>query len=160
MKKIFALAVLSLSLSACNGVVLPNTTTCTSAGLVSAGGICSETLSDATHELNFEEFIDMLEAQPERTCVPVPGMPVCSHDQSTGTKVLMPERGPSIIVSSSDYEKQKTALDQACRILRGRCSAALKKQIQAMEQFSRYTGWSSSMKKYQQQQILQRPASP
>lgn len=116
-----------------NEIVIPNTNPCAVAGVMSAGGICAETLTDIKRDLTLDEWLDFLEPQEARTCVPVPGMPVCSNPPLPGTPVLLPERGPGIVLSSIDYEKQKTALDQACRALGRNCSYALKQQIRSME---------------------------
>lgn len=64
----------------------------------------------------------MLEAQDERSCVPVPGMEICADDQSKGIPIKMPARGAGLILSSKDADSLLTELSQACRRLGAECS--------------------------------------
>lgn len=99
---------------------IPNSIVCTPAGLVTLGGICGETQTSKTWDLTFEEFIYFLEAQAEH---PDPNEP--TH--------TVPAKGAAMCQSSEDYQKQKTALETACRLLGPRCSYEIKKQIKTMQ---------------------------
>lgn len=99
---------LGFLLSACAGVTLPNTEACAVAGVLGAGANCAMTLSDKTREMDVLEFIQWLEPQKDR--------------------------GPAICQSSEDYEKIKTALEQACAILENRCT---KEMIAALKNVDR-----------------------
>lgn len=125
------LAVLALLCSGC--VSVPNTRIVSVSGSLSAGGIWSETQTDATGDLTFEEMLDLIDPQPERICVPVEGFNICKHDQSTGVKVTLPERGGAIIMSSQDFAKMHTALELACRALGRRCSYQIKQSLLKMK---------------------------
>lgn len=127
-----SLFVSALALSSC--MTVPNTTTCTAAGTMSAGLICAETLTDKTRELTFEEMIDMLEPQDARECVPLEGLSVCaSSPDPASASVKLPARGGAIVQSAEDWNKNKTALEEACRLLGGQCSYEVQKAIGRME---------------------------
>ena len=97
----------------------------TPAGLVSNGALFSHTLTGATGTLSFDEFIDFLEAQAARSCVPVPGLPeVCLDDQSSGVPVKLPARGGAICMSATDWATEIQELEQACRELGNHCKPA------------------------------------
>jgi len=89
---------------------------------LSRGGIWAETNTSATGDLTFSEMIDFIEPQAERTCVPVPGFPVCADDQTQGTPVTLPARSGAIMQSTDDWGKNKTALEQLCRQAGSSCS--------------------------------------
>lgn len=103
-------------------MTIQNANICSAAGKLSAGAICSRLTTSETNDLSFRELIDLLEAQSERTCVPVPGFPVCADDQSIGVAVKLPARGASVIISSKDFEVFITELQTACRELGSKCS--------------------------------------
>lgn len=117
-----------LILTSC--VSIKNANICAAAGKLSAGGICSRLTSKETNDLTFNELIDLLEAQSERTCVPVPGFPVCADDQSNGVVTKLPARGASMIISSDDFEVLITELQQACRELGNKCSYETQKILE------------------------------
>lgn len=105
----------ALLLSGC--VTVPNTSACSVAGLLKAGSVCGETLTDKTYDLDFAQTIDMLEPKPER--------PDPDHAGQT-----LPARAGAIFESAEDYGKNHTALEQACRALGKRCSYEIKQAIQ------------------------------
>lgn len=82
-------------------------------------------------------MLDFMDAEPARTCVPVPNFQVCADDQTTGTPVALPARGAAIMMSAADWGAMKTALEVACRELGNSCSYAIKKQISALARISR-----------------------
>lgn len=83
----------ALLVSGC--VSVPNTTGCAVKGTLLAGAICSETNTGKTSELTFDELVEFM--QPNEN------------------------KGGAICFSSSDYQRMKTALEQACRALGNRC---------------------------------------
>lgn len=120
-------SLLSLAaLSSC--VTIRDGVTCSVAGSLSAGGICSHTETAETRILSFNEMLDFLDAAPARTCTPVPGMTVCADDQS-GAKTELPARGAAIVMSAEDWGAMKTALETACRELGSHCSNPIKAQL-------------------------------
>jgi hypothetical protein len=112
MPKLLWLNSFILALLASGCVTIPNTTACTVAGRLLDGGICAETLTGKTSEKTFEQMIDFLEPQLETP----------EH----------PARGGAICQSSEDYNKQKTALERACRLLGSRCSYELRQLIKSL----------------------------
>jgi hypothetical protein len=108
------------SLSAC--ITISDGTLCAIQDQVSQGAICSHLISTSTSVLTFAETIDFLEAQPVRSCVPVPGMTVCADDQTTGTPLSIPARGAAIIISSADWEVLSTEIQQMCREMGKSCT--------------------------------------
>lgn len=74
-------------------------------------------------------MVDFLEAQPARTCVPVPGLPVCA-DKQEGAQAALPARGAAIVMSSDDWGAMKTELETACRQLGKQCSYAVRRALQ------------------------------
>lgn len=97
----------ALLLNSCGHVQVPNTEFCTVAGTISAGAICAESITHKTRDMTFDEFLEFIE----------PG----------------PARGGAICQSADDYNKLKTTLEQACRLLGNRCSFEIKRTIKAME---------------------------
>lgn len=89
------LLLISLGLVNSCGLKLVNTRVCTVAGDLRTGANCAWTLSDATVEMTEEEFLAFISPSQER-----PGA-VCQ--------------------SMSDYNKNKTALEQACTLLGPAC---------------------------------------
>jgi hypothetical protein len=118
MQRLLFLVSSALAVSAC--VTVPNTKVCSVAGVISAGGICAETLTSRTSDLTMDEFLDFLEAQPERP------------DPKDPSKKL-PAHGAAVCQSSEDWNKQKTALEQACRELGKRCSYEIRRALAAIE---------------------------
>ena len=111
---------LSLLLSSCVTVPVPNTKECQVAGILSAGMNCAETITHKISELNLAETIDFLEPQPER------------QDPSDPTKTL-PARAGAICRSADDARKQKDALDIACRLLGNKCTKEMKETIESFD---------------------------
>ncbi len=100
---------MALSFSGC--VTVPNTRACSVAGQLSAGMICGETLTDKTSELTLEETLEFLSPRPGS-----PGVPA---------------RAGAICQSAEDWNKQKSALEAACRALGRRCSYEIKQAIES-----------------------------
>lgn len=121
MRKLSWLSSLIL-LTASSCVTIQNGNTCTVAGKLSAGGICSHITDSLTSDLSFNEMIDMIEAQPARKCVPVPGFNICADDQTKGIPLDLPLRGGAIIMPASDATLLLTELQISCRMLGKRCS--------------------------------------
>lgn len=94
------------SLSACTGVEIPNVRVCAVAGVMAAGADCAWTLSDKIESMNLDQFIDFLEP-----------------DSNTG-------KGAALCQSSADWNKQKTALELACKSLGAKCT---KETIEALQ---------------------------
>lgn len=109
---LFVLVLLVL-LNSCAHIEIPNTEVCTVAGKMSAGADCSMTLSDETREMNMDEFLEFLEPSEKEN------------------------RGGAMCQSVSDWNKQKTALEQACEKLGKACTyeirAVLSKVTKNME---------------------------
>lgn len=105
-------------------MTIPNSRVYQSAGIVSAGAIGSETGSTWTGELTFYEFLDFLEGQEDRECVPVFGTTICSEQAPTEANpaVKLSARAGAICQSADDWNKIKTKLEEACRMLGKRCS--------------------------------------
>jgi hypothetical protein len=101
-------------------VTIRDKITCSAAGKLLAGAICSHTLTSETFDLTFDELVDMLEAQPER---PDP--------KNSG--VVLPARGAAIIMSDEDFGEFKTELESACRMLGRRCSYATRQMLQRLK---------------------------
>lgn len=101
----------------CGRVAIKNTTKCVIAGVWRAGLDCSTTLSSQTSEMNFTQMISWLEPQPER---PDPDHP--------GKK--LPARAGAFCESSDDQIAEKTALEQACSLLKNACTPEIKQAIQ------------------------------
>ena len=71
-------------------------------GKLSAGADCANTLKPGGRSMTLTEFIEFLEPSP-----------------AIGDK---PEKGPAICQSSDDWNKLKTALEQACALLKDQCT--------------------------------------
>lgn len=94
MRKLFWLSLLPIIASAC--VSVPNTKACSVAGKLAAGMICAETISGKTSEMTLDETIVFLEPTDKRA--------------------------GAICKSADDSNKEKTALEKACRELGNRCT--------------------------------------
>ncbi len=101
-------------------VVVPNTEACTTAGTLAAGAFCAETLTGKTRDMTTDQFFDYLEPQAARPDPENPG-----HD--------LPARGGAVCQTVDDWNAQKTALEQACRILGKNCTYELRLVIKAMQ---------------------------
>lgn len=83
---------------------------------MSRGASCAETLSPNTRDMSLDEFLDFLEPQEEKI-----------DDKGN---VLAPARGGAICQSASDWNRQKTALEQACNLLGKSCSYEMREVLQ------------------------------
>lgn len=141
------LLVISFGLASSSCVTVQDGNACSVAGKLTAGGVCAKFISDQTHLLSFSEMIDLLEAQGERTCVPVGHMsqpdkdgstqwvmdlPVCDDDQTHGTAMKLPARGASVIMPTDDFGNLKTEAEEMCRELGKRCSKAAQKVLERL----------------------------
>lgn len=115
------LSLTALSLSGCvtGNVVLPNSTACSLAGVWDAGAFCAETITGIQSQMTLDEYLDFLSPQDERP------------DPMDPTKTL-PARAGAVCQSTFDWGRQKTALEQACRILGKRCPYELHQTIKTM----------------------------
>lgn len=142
--KLLCLSLFILALSSC--VTIKDAPICALAGRLSAmgGGICAHLRSPATNDLTFKELIDMLEAQPDRECIPlctvyklVSGKPVCvdflnicaENPLPDEVTVKLPARGAAIIMQDSDWNEFKTEAEIACRMLGRRCKYEFKELL-------------------------------
>lgn len=94
---------------------------CTSAGYVSNGAICSHTGWDDTFYLDFNEYVDFLEPQKERTCFPVNSTEICD-DKNAGQALKLSKRAGALCMSSKDFEELKSELEKMCKELGKNCS--------------------------------------
>lgn len=101
-------------------MTIPNTKLCSAAGIMSAGGICSETQTEKTYDLTLEQWIDFLEDQPER--------PDPAHPGET-----LPAHAAAICQSAQDWDANMTALEVACRRLGKYCGYELRVAIKRMK---------------------------
>lgn len=118
---------LSLSLTALSfvgcvtgSVTVPSTVSCTQAGVWEAGAFCAESITGSKSSMTVDEYLDFLSVAPER------------KDPNDPTKTI-PGRPGAVCQSADDWGKQKTALEQACRILGKRCPYEMKATIKTME---------------------------
>ena len=112
--------------ASCRGshIVIPNTEACTAAGILSAGAICAETLTNKARDLTFDEYLDFLEPQVKRPDPAHPGE-------------FLPARGGAICQSVDDWNAQKTALELACRVLGKNCTYQMHQILDSMEWIER-----------------------
>lgn len=89
----------------CTRIEIKNTEACAVAGRLGAGANCSDTLSNNTREMTFNEFATWLEPDPK-----------------TG-------RGAAVCQSAADWNSQKIALEQACAALKDACSFEMRMKI-------------------------------
>lgn len=94
-----------LLLSGCT-VMLPDARICSASGTLSAGMDCAYTVSDKMEELSLEQSIEFLEPQ------------------------LDPPRGAALCMSSEDFSKVKTAIEQACKKLGTSCRKETRESIE------------------------------
>lgn len=141
------LCLLLLSLAGSTGcITVGDRVMCSPAGSIAAGGICTHLLTSETHDLTFNEFVDYLEPQEARECIPksirwkktttktavgpvigwemTKWMNVCAEnkiDLYWGKKQKLPMRGGALAMSPSDWGGMKTDLEAACRELGTSC---------------------------------------
>lgn len=89
-------------LLSCQKLVIPETSGCAVAGVMAAGANCASTASDKTWELTLTEFIYFLEPDP------------ATHKPA------------AICRSAEDEMKIKTVIEQACELLKDRCTLEMK----------------------------------
>lgn len=103
------LSALMLLASACAEIQVPNTEVCTVAGVMAAGADCAYTLSGEKRSMNLDQWVEFLE--PE----------------------LKTDRGSALCQSAEDWNRQKTALEQACKKLGKGCTYDMRKAIDSVE---------------------------
>jgi len=70
--------------------------------------------------MNLDEFIDFLEPQEERPDPKNPGK-------------TLPARGAALCQSASDWNKMKTDLETACKMLGNRCTYEIVEMIETLK---------------------------
>lgn len=91
-------------LSGCT-ITLPDVKVCAVAGMMSAGSDCAYTISGETSSMDLNQWIEFLEPQVE------------------------PARGAAMCMSSSDFAKIKTVIEQACKKLGTSCTKEAKANL-------------------------------
>lgn len=111
----------ALSFAGCvtGSVQLPNSTACSLAGVWDAGAFCAETITGIKSTMTLDEYLDFLSPQESKP------------DPMDPTKTI-PARAGAVCQSTFDWGRQKTALEQACRILGRRCPYELHQTIKTM----------------------------
>lgn len=100
---------------------------------VSDGGAESHLISTSTDTLSTTELLDFMDTQPlARDCVPKGDLPVCADDQTLGTTVTLPPRGPAIAMSAAQWGQLSIELQQLCRDAGSGCSY---ETIQLLQRF-------------------------
>lgn len=110
-----------LYFSGCKTVPIKNTRECVVAGVFQAGLDCATTNTSQVSQMDFEQMIVFLEPQGERL-------------NAAGKK--LPPRAGAVIRSDEDFTAQKTSLEQACALLRDRCTPEMKDHIEGMQDIS------------------------
>lgn len=103
------------ALVSCANVQVANTEVCAVAGVMAAGMDCAETLSQKTRSMDLTETIKFLEPQ------------LADPVKKT------PARGAAMCQSADDWNKQKTALESACKILGKSCTYEIKMALATAE---------------------------
>ena len=85
-----------LTISSCAALTIPNTKVCVVAGIMAAGADCAYTLSEKTETMTLDQFLDFLEPSEGKAA--------------------------ALCQSADDWNKNKTALEQACHSLGAKCS--------------------------------------
>lgn len=111
------------------------------AGDLSSGGLVTHLTDSNTAILSFTETLDFLDAQVDRSCVPVPGLPVCA-DTQIGNPITLSARGAAIALSSADFQILITEIETMCRQAGSSCTyqtqaiiAAMKRHLHATQSF-------------------------
>lgn len=123
MRSLKRLGLFWLALSSCGTVKVKDTTECVVAGVFVAGFDCATTNSSQISQMDLEQSIQWLEAQPER------------RDFDNPEKIL-PARAGAVCRSDEDFTAQKIALEQACALLKNRCIPEVKAVIANMNRVS------------------------
>ena len=100
-------------------VTIKDARTCSVAGTLLAGGICAHTLTSQTEDLSMDDFLNFLEAEPEKP------------DPNDASKTI-PAHAAAICMSAEDWNTMKTELELACRQMGSHCSYATKLLIQKL----------------------------
>ena len=106
MKNKLFIVLLSLTLSSCSSVTIPDSKICSVAGLMSAGADCTTYLSHTRTSMTFNEFIDFLEPTPAQ--------------------------GGAVCMTLNDFISTKTAIEQACVLLGSQCTKEIKKKLRSL----------------------------
>lgn len=117
---LYAAAIL-LYFSGCKTVEIKNTRECVVAGVFQAGMDCATTNTSQISQMDFEQMIVFLEPQGERL-------------NAAGKK--LPPRAGAVCRSDDDFTSQKIALEQACVLLRDKCTPELKEHIEGLQDIS------------------------
>jgi hypothetical protein len=117
-KKTFSSLLLLTALASCAHVKIPDTEACAVAGTMAAGMNCATTLSLKTREMDLDETLEFLEAQ--------------EAIKDENGKIIKEAHSAAICQSSKDYVSLKTALEQACIIMKKRCTYEFKQMIKKM----------------------------
>lgn len=115
-----SLSSLSFIGSGCDSIEIKDKVTCSVSGSLARGATCTHTLTGDISYKSFEEYLDWLEAKPERPDPSHPG-------------ALLPAHGAALAMSSKDWGEFKTELEIACRLLKNRCSYEMKQAIVNLE---------------------------
>ena len=90
------------TLTSCTTIKIPNVEWCASAGHF--GALCQYSMSDDNRSLTTSQWIEFLDAQTD--------------DPKTETNE---EKSPALCISSKDFVKVKTVIDQMCDASSGVC---------------------------------------
>lgn len=90
-----SLCALILLASSCASITLPDVRVCAVAGKLTHGMDCAYTISNKTESLTFEQSVELLE-------------PSDLH-------------GGALVMSPGDWNRLKTEIDKACKIMGDRC---------------------------------------
>ena len=106
----------SLLLLSCQPIVIKNYRECVASGSVLAGADCAETNTGRITQMDFEAFVEWLEPQNTRPDPDRPGE-------------MLPARAGAVCRSDEDFTAQKIAIEQACAILKKRCTPEMRDAI-------------------------------
>ncbi len=130
--KNYKLFALSFILFGCVTVSIKNTKECTVAGVIQGGMDCATSNSGEVSQMDFPQTIDWLEPQPERP------------DLVNGK--TLPARAGAVCRSDEDFTAQKVAIEQACELLKTRCTPELHSAIESMNRVSTMVQFNSTKK--------------
>lgn len=106
---------------------------CSIKGRISNGAVCTHFIGSGYFFLDEEEYIDFLEPQNDRTCIPVGhwadetkdiwimNIEVCSSNQKDGLPRFLPKRGGGFTMSTVDLGGFKTEHEEMCREMKKNC---------------------------------------
>ena len=98
------------------------------------GGLVTHLTDLSSSTTSFAETLDFIQAQPDRKCVPVKGLPICADNQNAGIAVDLPARGAAIMMSDADFESISVELQTMCRIMGKNCTYQTQALIAGMKQ--------------------------